>query len=256
MQRKAAIPTNWNVPDLFRKRLGDVAGRQRVMSTDGHLLLILHELPSEKSAERNLRLFWRDADGAWKSDCFGDGVAALKSHLTQYAKAVDELDRQEHDATGPDDYFRIRHAIAPLRRAAHNMHDALMAGQDAVPDDRELISCCNQAGTIERAADLVHEDSQHGLQYAMAKQSEQQALASHRLNILVALFFPVATIAAVFSMKLASGLEGVMQPWLFWVVLGFGLVMGLVVRSFVAPTPSRAKINRYDIQQTTRQQST
>ncbi len=247
MPPKASIPSNWGVPALFRQRLGDVAGRQRAMSADGHLLLILHELPSQDSAERNLRLFWRAPDDTWTSDCLGTGIAALQSHLTEYSKAVDYLDKCEAEAIGSEAYFRVRHAITPLRRAVHNMHKALQAGRETVPEDRELISCRNQADTIERAADLIYEDAEHGLQYAIARQGEQQAIAAHRLNILAALFLPLATVAAVFGMNMPHGLEHVIEPWFFWIVLGFGMAMGFLVKAFVAPPGRRARKDKYSV---------
>ena len=129
MPRKASIPPKWDVPQLFRQRLGDVAGRQRVMVSEGHLLLILHELPTEESAERNLRLFWRAPDGTWQSDCLGAGIAALQMHLTEYAMAVDQLDKLEDQASGSEDFFRVRHAMTPLRRASLNLHKALQIGR-------------------------------------------------------------------------------------------------------------------------------
>lgn len=245
--KKASIPSNWDVPELFRRRLGDVAGRQRAMSADGHLLLILHELPSVDTAVRHLRLFWRAPDGTWKSDCLGPGIAALQAHLAEYSKAVDHLDKLEAEAYGSDAYFQVRHAIAPLRRAAHNMHKTLQAGREAAPDDRELISCRNMADTIERAADLVQEDADHGLQYAMARQAEHQAVATQRLNILAALFLPLATVAAVFGMNVPHGLEHVFEPWLFWVVLVLGMMMGFVVRAFVAPAAPRRRKDKYSV---------
>jgi len=247
MPRKAAIPSNWQVPDLFRRRLGDVAGRQRSMSAEGHLLLILHELPSEDSAERNLRLFWRAPDGTWQSDGLGPGIAALQAHLAEYSKAVDHLDQLEAEAYGSEGYFRVRHAITPLRRAAHNMHKALQSAREAAPDDRELISCRNQADTIERAAELVYEDAEHGLQYAIARQAEQQAVASHRLNIIAALFLPLATVAAIFGMNVSHGLEHLFEPWLFWIVLVFGMVMGFFVKAFVAPPSPRPRKDKYSV---------
>ena len=116
MLRKATIPANWNVPTIFRQRLGDVAGRQRAMAADGHLLLILHEPPATDTHERHLRLFWRSDTGTWKSDCLGDGIAALQTHLAEYAQLVDALDKREADAVGPDDFFSIRREMSPLRR--------------------------------------------------------------------------------------------------------------------------------------------
>lgn len=38
---KSAIPPTWKVPDLFRSRLGESAGRQRAMASEGHLLIVL-----------------------------------------------------------------------------------------------------------------------------------------------------------------------------------------------------------------------
>jgi hypothetical protein len=115
MPRKASISPQWNVPDLFRQRLGDVAGRQRAMASEGHLLLILHELPTEQSAQRNLRLFWRAPDGTWQSDCLGGGIVALQTHLTEYSTAVDQLDRLEDEATGSEDFFEY---VTRFRRSA------------------------------------------------------------------------------------------------------------------------------------------
>ena len=247
MPRKASISPKWNVPEIFRQRLGDVAGRQRAMVSDGHLLLILHELPTEDSAERNLRLFWRAPDGSWQSDCLGSGITALQTHLTEYSMAVDQLDKLEGQASGSEDYFRIRHAISPLRRASHNLHLALQEGREAVPDDRELISCRNQAGSIERAADLVYEDADHGLQFAIARQAEHQAVATRRLNILAALFLPMATIAAVFGMNLSHEFEHALAPWPFLFVLLSGMAMGLLVKTFLVPQSPRVRKDRYAV---------
>jgi hypothetical protein len=217
------------------------------MATDGHLLLILHELPTEHSAARSLRLFWRAPDGTWQSDCLGGGIVALQTHLTEYATAVEELDRLEDGATRSEDFFRVRHAISPIRRASHNLHKALQDGREAAPEDRQLISCRNQADSIERAADLVYEDAEHGLQYAIAKQGEHQAAATHRLNVLAALFLPLATIAAVFGMNLPHGFERINQPWPFILVLMIGIAMGLVVKTCVVPKPPRIQRDRYAV---------
>lgn len=241
VQRKVSIPPNWDVPAIFRQRMGDVAGHQRAMFADGHLLLVLHELPSTESPKRNLRLFWRAPEGTWNSDCFGNGISALQNHLSEYSKRVDQLDEMVSNACGADDYYLAVHAVAPLRRAAHNMHETLQNGREALVADRDLISCRNQAGTIERAADLVNEDAQHGLQYAIAKQVEQQATATHRLNMLAAFFFPVATFAAVFGMNLSHGMEQLLAPWLFWLVLAVGVAMGFIVHAFVSPRVRRGR---------------
>ena len=84
----ASIPSGWKVPEPFRKQLGDITGRQRAMSADGYLLLILHGPPTTDTAARQLRLFWHDAEGALKSDWYGDGIA-----LQQPFKPIGEMRR-------------------------------------------------------------------------------------------------------------------------------------------------------------------
>src|SRR5258705_279200 len=57
------LPPDWQLPATFVQRLGDNAGRQRAMSADGHLLLVLHEPPAAGAPERTGRAFWRDPAG-------------------------------------------------------------------------------------------------------------------------------------------------------------------------------------------------
>jgi Mg2+ and Co2+ transporter CorA len=89
------------------------------------------------------------------------------------------------------------------------------------------------------------------LEYAVARRAEEQARSSHamavsahRLNLLAAFFFPLATLAAVFGMNLPHGLENVSPPIPFLATLGVGLVMGLFLRGLVtadraAPAPRK-----------------
>ena len=59
MTNRSILPAVWQVPQEFRDRLGDRAGRQRAMAADGHLLLVLHRPPGPEDAERSGRFFWR-----------------------------------------------------------------------------------------------------------------------------------------------------------------------------------------------------
>lgn len=234
--KRLMIPHNWDVPGLFRARLGEFVGRQRVIEADGHLLLILHELPDSKTAHRKIRLFWRSPEGKWKSNTFGDGIQAMRKHLTEFDDRVHELEDEEQRAVGADDFFRIQREIVRIRRAAHNKHEALEFAHELEPDDADLISCRNLSGAIERAADFVQDDAQRGLQYAMAKHAEQQSNSAHRLNLLAALFFPIATVAAIFGMNLNHGLDTADTPWLFWVLPIFGVGVGYYVKQIIAPS--------------------
>src|SRR5437764_1312400 len=51
------LPPDWQLPAAFAQRLGDNAGRQRAMSADGHLLLVLHEPPAAGAPERPGRAY-------------------------------------------------------------------------------------------------------------------------------------------------------------------------------------------------------
>jgi Mg2+ and Co2+ transporter CorA len=56
--------------------------------------------------------------------------------------------------------------------------------------------------------------------------------AGHRLNFLAAIFLPLTAVASVFGMSLPSGLEN-SPTWVFWSVLLFGLLLGIVIRGLL-----------------------
>src|SRR5687768_162403 len=67
MKKAKIIPSSWELPNIFHGRLGEAAGRQRAMVHDGHLLLILHDVPEPGVPERVAVLFWRNPQGVWRS---------------------------------------------------------------------------------------------------------------------------------------------------------------------------------------------
>ena len=109
------VPHDWHVPSNFAKRLGDNVGRQRAMSAEGHLLLVLHEPPVVGVTERKGRFFWRDPDGAWRSKPLGDGPHALKRHMAEFAERVEELEKQWQTAGNAEDYYTP--SAGPLQAA-------------------------------------------------------------------------------------------------------------------------------------------
>jgi hypothetical protein len=246
MAKKPPLPQMWNVPEIFRSRVGESVGRQRAMCADGHLLLILHEPPTADQEDRRGRFFWRSPDGAWQSNSLGSGIGALQRHLAEYRDAVQTLDDAEGRAEMADDYFRLMREIAPLRRAAHNMYETLQAARQMVSEDQDLIVRRDEAYQIHRAAELLQGDAKIGLDCAIARRAEQEAessnkmaLAAHRLNVLAAIFFPIATIATIFGMNLASGLENAFTPWLFWFVLAGCILCGLLLTAMIVGKPNR-----------------
>ena len=112
---KSLIPAQWGVPKRFRERVGESVGRQRQMTEDGHLLLVLHAVPEAGVAERAGRLFWRDPLGAWKSAGQGSGLGAVRGHLGEFEEAVDALEQQLRDSKTAQAYFEVLKASTDSR---------------------------------------------------------------------------------------------------------------------------------------------
>lgn len=241
---KNILPPTWEIPPAIRDRLGDKVGRQRAMAADGHLLLVLHKPPKAGENERLGRFFWRKPDGAWLSNDLGPGAAAIAKHLAEYSDLVEKLDRQEESATTVSEMFNIIDAMSPIHRSTRNLHSALQEARTFVAGDRDLINFRDRAYEIERAAELLLAEVQTSLDYSLAKKSEEQtaaahqmALASHRLNLLAAFFFPIVTLCSIFGVSLNHNLERIIPaPFAFLGVIGIGLVMGFILCSILAAT--------------------
>jgi hypothetical protein len=255
MKPEASIlPADWEIPATLRGRLGTSAGRQRVLEEDGHLLLVLHAPPSADEVGRRGRFFWRDPQGGWHVAPKAERVANLNDHVNEYAAAIEQLEQSEDDARQARDYFELLDHLAPLTRSTRNMYEVLQKARETVTDDRRLIVARDQAYELTRRADLLHDDAKNGLSFAVAWQAEQQAessyqmaVATHRLNLLAAFFFPIATLMAVFGANMRHGLEG----WDRWslpipllTVLAAGLFSGFILTGFVTKRAQRPQVDR------------
>jgi hypothetical protein len=238
---KSLIPNQWAVPKRFRERVGESAGRQRQMTFEGQLLLVLHEVPKAGVPERAARLFWRDQAGAWKSAGQGNGVGPLRMHVGEFEAAVDALEERLREAKSATEYFEVLKAATPLERTSRNLLRTLQEARDAI-DDRELINLRDRAGEVERAAELLSSEARDGLDFTSAQQAEAQSKVSlqlardgHKLNTIAAVFLPITELASIFSMTLRSGLETWGSPGLFWVIVAAGVALGLTMRARIAP---------------------
>ncbi len=234
------IPPTWDVPATFRSRLGNSVGRQRSMLADGHLLLVLHAPPQPDQDDRQGRFFWRKPDGNWVSDQLGGGPSAVNRHLEEYDQLIDRLEIQEQHAKNARDYFEVMEALTPLHRAAGNLYLALQEARKQCPEAREVIDMRDRAYEIQRSAELLSSGCKNALDYQMAKQAEEQARASqhmavaaHRLNLLAAFFFPLATIAGLFGMEIRSGIERLPEPQTFIAVVAIGLLFGAILTALL-----------------------
>jgi hypothetical protein len=73
------------------------------------------------------------------------------------------------------------------------------------------------------------------------------ARSAHRLNLLAAFFFPIATLSAVFGVNLIHGWESESAPIPFLAMLALGLMLGCVLTLFVTnrpPEPARKRTDR------------
>lgn len=234
------IPAEWPLPQAIRLRLGTrSAGRQRAVAEDGHLLLVLHLPPGPDDAGRIGVLFWRDRAGRWWSSEGGDGREALHRHLHAWADLELQLTRRYEAAVRIDVLFDLVEALTPLARAARNMHDALQQARRAVGHDGLLLDLRDEAYAIDRNFDLLLADVRNAIAYRAARDAEEQARlgrealrASHRLNVLAALFFPLTAVTSVFGMNFERGIDAHVPP-LFWLVLAGGVAAGISTWAWV-----------------------
>ncbi|MDQ8190629.1 hypothetical protein [Roseibacillus persicicus] len=232
--RRVYLPKNWELPAAILNRLGPEPGRQRLMDEDGHLLLILHQVPQASDDEvRTAALFWRQPDGTWKSTPQPGGLSALEEHLKAYREKIHHLDAMEEKAANPSDYFEVMQEVQPVLRATRHQLEVLQAARQARKDEAALIGLRDSAAVLERAIDLAAGDAKAGMDFSLAKSAQEQSQAAHRSNVearrlnrLVAFFFPLATLVSFFSMENTGQVLG--SP-MSWGVVAAGVLFGCFV---------------------------
>jgi hypothetical protein len=241
------LPPAWDVPAEFRRRLGDQAGRQRTMQAEGHLLVVLHGPPGADPDVREGRIFWRDPTGKWTPSGTSPSQLGVGDLLSSFEKALDGLQAAEDAAKSARDYFDLLNRLNPMVRTARHLHQTLQEAREAEANDRQVLLWRDRAYAISRSAELLHNDAKNALDFAVAQRAEEEvvssrrvAAAAHRLNILAAFFFPLATLVAIFGMELRNGLE----PWdekyaplPMLGILGVGLLLGFVLTLFITRKP-------------------
>lgn len=227
------------LPDGIKVRMGQKrSGRQRAMAAGNNLLLILHKPPDPGRRARDPAYFWRKPDGIWESGR-GGGLRKVEEHLEEYEKAEASLSGEYEAAKDAASYFQPLERAAPLWHSARGLHAALQSAREAIPLDRDIIDLRDRAYEIERTLELLHGDATNALHFHLARQAEHHAglqqrsiQIANRLNLLAAVFFPLMALSSLFSMNLASGLEGGSTAS-FWFVLVLGIVLGFALSSWV-----------------------
>lgn len=214
--------------------MGPEPGRQRLMDEEGHLLLILHQVPQASDDEvRTAVLFWRQPDGTWKSTPQPGGLSALEEHLKAYREKIHALDHAVESATNPTNYFEVMQEVQPILRSTRHLLNVLQGARQARKDESALIGLRDTAAVLERAIELVAGDAKAGMDFTLAQSAQEQSLAAHRSNVearrlnrLVAFFFPLATLVSFFSMENPGR---VLQSGDSWVVVLAGVLFGALV---------------------------
>jgi len=243
------IPPTWTLPDALRLRLGQTTfGHQRTIFEDGQLLLVLHLPPGPDDSRRDGVLFWRNAVGEWQASRGGSGSGALTRHIQAYADLESQLSRDYDRANDTTAIFKLLEALTPLARAARGMHRTLQFAREAVRGDATILEARDLTYAIDRNFELLNEDARNALQFLTARDAEEQSKlarealrASHRLNILAALFFPLTALASIFGMNLPHGMEA-SNPVVFWFVFIGGVALGFLMKKWVTAkdgTPKR-----------------
>jgi hypothetical protein len=236
----ARLPSSWQLPEPIKNRFGQKgAGKQRAMTAEDHLLLVLHKSPRPDHAIGDTVFFWRNPEGEWKYSSKGQGLKMLFTHLEEYDLAQNKLLKNYHECQNSEDYFQLLEKILPLQIATKNLHLTLQSAREMIVEDKDLIDLRDWACEIERDLELLYINAKNALDFQMAKKAEEQAelslksvKAGDRLNLLAAIFFPLTAIASVFGMNLPSGLENA-SILLFWIVFIIGLGLGLMIRSWI-----------------------
>ena len=232
------LPAGWQVSPAIRNRLGREAGPQRAMYEDGHLLLILHEVPPPDGPERKPAFFWRNPAGEWKCSRYILPCGTLADYLKTFEDRLLKLEANENVASTAAQHHAVLEATSPVLRAVRGVHRVLQQAREMVKDDRELINHRDRAAALERTAELVLQDAQFGLSFIAARQSESQAesarrmaATAHRLNILAAVFLPLTAVASLLSMEVHAGVPDTREN--FWVIVAATALVGIIIAMMV-----------------------
>ncbi len=154
----------------------------------------------------------------------------------QFATELEEYEKVEAAAVTADAYLPLLEGLAPVMRAARNLELVMQEARKLVPEDRQLIDFRDQAYDLARTADLLYTDAKNGMEVAIIRRAEQQAVASEksaiaasRFNLLVAFFFPLGTLAGVLGTNLQNGFEAVPPPWPIVAVILVGAICGTIL---------------------------
>jgi small-conductance mechanosensitive channel len=130
--------------------------------------------------------------------------------------------------------------LSPLLRTVRHLHRTLQEARELASDDRALLNIRDRAYQLERAAELLMEECRMSLECLTARRNEEQAeagrrmaISAHRLNIMAAIFLPIATLADLFGTGLRHGLEELAPPLPFLTLVAVGFAAGISLATYI-----------------------
>lgn len=239
MNAEGLVPSDWQLPASLRRRVGRSVGRQRLIVEGDDMLIVVHEVPCPDDDDRQGILIWRNALGHWRCSNNEPGDEALDQLLSRYEKRLEGYDQDEIRAHKAAEYMPVLEGLAPMCRSANNLATVLQEARQAAPSGEDLIDVRDRAYDLARTMELTYQYAKDSMGVAVVKQSEQQAASSdamaraaHRLNIMAALFFPLATLGSVFGTTLTDNWSWSQSPIPFVCFLVVGLVSGFGLAIF------------------------
>ena len=243
MQTAPLVPAIWELPEKIRKRLGRSVGRQRLISEDEHHLIVAHSVPSANQDTRQGVLFWRNERGEWKASNGDPGAIAIANLLEKYEKRLEEMENAEMHAVRAVDYLPILEGLAPIARSSSNFLAVLREAHKALGEESDLLDHRERAYDVARTAELAYQYAKDSMDVAVAKRTEEQtevsrkmAEASHRLNTMAALFFPIATLSGIFGTTFTEDWSWSNYPLAFLAFVAIGLLAGVGLAGYVSAT--------------------
>lgn len=226
------LPKHWKIPTSIKERLGRDAGPQRIILEEGHLLIVLHRLPTPGSQKREGIFFWRDLDGKWEASNGGKSNA-LEEHFDSFTNTLTRLTEAEDRASSAREYHKVLTELTPIARTVRNARDVMQKAREAISDDERLIDLRDRAAGLERSAELLLQDAGYGLNFTVARRAEEEADAARRLNMLAAIFLPLTAATGLFGMTMRSNTGFEDHPLSFWMVALVSLLVGLILAVFL-----------------------
>lgn len=222
------FPDNWPIPEDISSRVGEKAGRQRIIENATATLCILHQVPKEDDLDRYPVFCYINENDVISHP---PGQITISDLIEEYRELIDELDQAYQDAKTPDEYFAILERVVPIGRAVMRSAVTVQSLREIYKDNKEILLWRDEFNEIERSAELIQTNAKNALDYENARSADQLAKLSGKLNTIAILFLPMTVVSGLFGMNLRNGIED-MHPSMFLVVIAGSLVVSFFTYLF------------------------